>query len=318
MRSPSGGPLSLSLSPPRGASGPEATLRSQRPTLAGWFSFLLFVLSGCTFEPGTHFATVSATLQASFVMLPDRALADGWQRLASDYEIRIQRAAVELGDVRLFQAGGAALGFDPARPPPGYTLCHGGHCHSVDGRLVPYDEITAALTGGGGPRAVLTLAGAGTVDLLAATERPLACEPDCHLPAGKVTRARAIIGGLVIEGQVRDGRSPSRLPAEAPFRWATAAMTAPLTEVAGPLDLPVDNRHPPEVSLRLSLTLTGRLFDDVNFAGLPASPDGTVDLAATGAEPARRQILEALTAATLETAVTRSAPSDIPQKGDPK
>ena len=37
----------------------------------------------------------------------------------------------------------------PGKPPPGYTLCHNGHCHHPSGRLVPYAEIEAELAGGG-------------------------------------------------------------------------------------------------------------------------------------------------------------------------
>ena len=34
-------------------------------------------------------------------------------------------------------------------PPPGYSLCHGGHCHTTDGGIESYEEIEAKLAGGG-------------------------------------------------------------------------------------------------------------------------------------------------------------------------
>ena len=72
---------------------------------------------------------------------------------------------------------------------------------------------------------------------------------------------------------VRDGRQPARI-VETPFRWQltgggdTAA--APLT-LEAELDLPLDRRHPPLVSVGLRVELGAAIFDGVDFAALPAA-----------------------------------------------
>jgi hypothetical protein len=252
--------------------------------------FLMFS-AACTFEPGAWFATLSPTLSAGYLPRPDREAGAGWQKLSSDYQVLVSRATLELGEVALLGAtgGGGPTRFDPAKPPPGYSLCHNGHCHSSDGRLVPYAEIEAQLSGGqgGGLRAVAALVVDGALDLLAPADRTLACEPSCHLDRTRIVRASTAIRRLVLEGAVRDGRTPPRL-AEVPFRWQTTTQATdagpPVIQPVVPpameaeVDIPADRDHPPAVALRLSFELGAALFDGVEFADLTASA-GALDLA---------------------------------------
>ncbi len=62
-------------------------------------------------------------------MLPERDVGDGWQRLASDFEVKLDDVSLTLQALALLPGAEAALAFDPAAPPPGYSLCHNGHCH---------------------------------------------------------------------------------------------------------------------------------------------------------------------------------------------
>lgn len=261
---------------------------------------------GCTFDDGRPFATLAPSIEAGFVAPRDRALADGWQKLASDYELRVDKAELTLGDIALVQAAEAApMAFDPANPPPGYTLCHNGHCHATDGRLVDYADISAELGGGGGPRTVVTLTGAGALDLLAAAPRPLGCAPSCEPPRGALARARAPVRRLLLVATVRDGRMPPRLAAPVAVRWELATGTEGVTDLQGPLDLPIDNRHPPRVTLALTTAFDGRLLDAVDFARLPA-PGGVIDLTAPEAAAARMTALERLAETPLVATITRT------------
>jgi hypothetical protein len=242
--------------------------------------------TACTFDPGGWFATLSPTLTAAYVALPDRDAREGWQMLNNDYEVKVGRARLVLGPLRLLASPGVGkVGFDPGKPPPGYTLCHNGHCHNTDGRLVPYAEIEAEL-GGGGPSAglqpVVTLAVAEPLDLLAPDERPLGCEPSCNLNRTTILRASALVTSLVVEGAVRDRRVPARLPAEAPFRWQVSSQAdggAPAPSLEAELNLPADRSHPPAVTLRLGVELTAAVFDGVEFGTLEAT-GGVLDAAA--------------------------------------
>lgn len=250
-------------------------------------------LAGCTLEPGGWFAALTPSLTARYLLRDDRAVAPGWQKLSNDYEVSVTTAFLALGDIRLLGASesGGRTTFDPARPPPGYTLCHGGHCHSSDGRLVAYAEIEAALAGGGGGlRTVLTLLAGPALDLLTPAERPLGCNPSCNLDRMRVLRASAPVTALVLEGTVRDGRQPPRLPAS-PFRWQLAAAgdagaVASAPTVEAELDLPVDRIQRPRISLSLQLELGASVFDGVEFAALTAT-GGRLEVSADTAQQAQ-------------------------------
>jgi hypothetical protein len=255
-------------------------------------ALLLLAAGGCAFEPGGWFATVSPSLNAGYLTRADREAGGGWQKLNTDYQVSVRRASMRLGEIGLLatSGGGGPTTFDPAHPPPGYSLCHNGHCHSSDGRLVSYAEIQAQLGGGagGGLQPVITLAAPDALDLLAAAERPLTCEPSCNLDRTRIVRVRAPVQVLALEGKVRDGRTPPRL-AETPFRWEIAdPARAPLLETE--LDLSADRDHPPAVTLRLDLALGAALLDDVDFAALTPSA-GTLDLTAPANPAADERIL---------------------------
>ena len=233
--------------------------------------------AACTFEPGSWFATLQPSLTAGYVSLPDRQAGEGWQKLSNDFQVRLTRARLELDEVRFLaaSAGGGGGRFDPANPPPGYTLCHGGHCHSTSGRLVPYAEIEAELAGargGAGLQVAVTFPVDGALDLLMPAERALACEPSCNLDRTTILRASAPVRRLSLEGSVRDGHSPARLP-DSSWRWELA----PVLEAA--LNLPADRKNPPRVTVRLLVELAASLLDGLDFAAL-ARADGVLDLAA--------------------------------------
>jgi hypothetical protein len=247
---------------------------------------IAMALAGCTFDAGNWFGTLAGSLTAAYVPKPERDAGGGWQRLASDYQVRVTSAAVAVQETQLL--GGqnvGSLGFDPAKPPPGYTLCHNGHCHATDGRLVSYEDISAELAmrqGGGGLQAVVTLSGAGSLDLLAPSERPLACQPSCNLERTQITRVVVTIETLVLDGVARDGRSPPRFAGERPFHFQRASGEggAPST-VSVALDLPIDRKHAPRVRLALSLEATAAVLDAIDFASpIPEGRLGEVSLAA--------------------------------------
>jgi hypothetical protein len=260
--------------------------------------------AACTFEAGNWFATLSPSLSAAYVPRADRNAADGpeWQKLSNDYQVRMVRATLQLDEVALLASSGegGAGSFDPARPPPGYSLCHNGHCHASDGRLVPYAEIEAQLAGGRAAaalRPIVTFPVEGTLDLLMPSERPLSCKPSCNLDRATILRASAPLAAVSLEGAVRDGRDPPRL-AETPFRWnlragADGGAPGPLPVVEAELNLPADQKNPPGVTALLRLELAAVLFDGIEF-GAVIPVDGVLDLAAAPNRSAEEQLLENL------------------------
>ncbi len=238
-------------------------------------------LGGCAWQPGQGFAVVEPSVRVAYESLSSRAASDGYQRLSSDYQVRLESASLRLSGIELLASAsgsgsGAGTTFDPSRPPPGYSLCHGGHCHRDDGALVPYEQVAAEMGGGGGSSAVVTLATEGPLDLLAPETRAMACAPECALPQTQVTQGRWSVAALRLEGSVRDSRVPARFQGERSFvlELPTAPTTdAPVAILTGAVDLPSDRTHPPEAKLRLDLVLTAALFDAVDWGALAQGED---------------------------------------------
>lgn len=237
-------------------------------TQAKILSTLALLLVGCTFEPGEWFGTLQPSLASGYVARADRDAGDGWQKLSNDYQVKVTALEMTLGPVALLAtAGEGPTGFDPANPPPGYSLCHNGHCHAADGRLVSYQEIEAMVGGGGGVRTVVSLPVDGTVGFLTPIERNLRCDPGCNLDRVTLIRATVPVTAMTVAGLVRDGRDPPRVPAGTPWRWQLAG--AALSLETG-LALPIDRGHPPVVGLRLVLSPSAALFDGVELSELAA------------------------------------------------
>jgi hypothetical protein len=262
---------------------------------------MLAVAGGCAWGEGEHFAVLTARVDAALDAPADRDAGEGWLRLASDHQVRFTGFEVTAGEVVLLDSGGAALGFDPARPPPGYSLCHGGHCHRGDGSLPTYEEVAAELAGGGGAVIVVVLP-VGELDLHAGESVALDCVPGCGLPLAAIGAGTLDLGRLRAEGLVRDSREPARIDGEVPWHL-DLDLAASEVALAVAIDLPADRRHPPRVSLTLRLALGAPLFDAVVWPE-PALDDGRIDLAAD--PDATLSLLAALAGASVRAEVTRN------------
>jgi hypothetical protein len=255
-------------------------------------------LAACAWGPGEPFATLSARIEARLEVPGGRDLGDGWQMLASNYQIAIDTLELETGGVALNDAGAGGGVFDPANPPPGYSLCHNGHCHAEDGSLVSYEDIAAGLGGGGGLVTVVTLP-VGTIDVSEGVARDLECAPSCDLPLASIVLAELDVTRVRAGGRVRDGREPARIDEQAWSLDLAFPADAPLV-LSTPLSLPADRVHEPGVELALSLAITSRIFDDVAWAAI--SDPG---LALEGDPEARAAIIAALGEVTLASAISR-------------
>jgi hypothetical protein len=231
--------------------------------------------AGCAWGPGGPFGEVATELDAAWQVAPGRDAGGGWQRLASDYQVRIDAAAWTTSKLVLVASADAAASFDPAAPPPGYSLCHNGHCHSADGRLVSYEEIAAELAGGKPPPPALELS-TGALDLLAGQRLELGCAgAPCDLARGSIGRVELEVTALALAGTVRDGRTPPRR-AEAAFNLA-ATLAEPVRP-AGELELRVDRASAPRIRLAVGVHPGAEIFDAIDWAALGG---GVIDLAAT-------------------------------------
>ncbi len=273
--------------------------------------WLMVLASGCALGPGEPMGTLEPSLTVRYAAEPGRDAGDGFHRLASDFQVRVTRAELSLCTVELVErsvSGGG--GFDPAHPPPGYGLCHNGHCHADDGRLVSYEDIAAELGGGVQSRTVVALHGPEAMNLLAdAGDNALTCAPDCVLSAAHVERIHVPVSQLHIEGAVRDGRESLRFTGTRPFSFD---LTVPAGGVAPVLtaevDVSVDRETAPVIHLALALELGPALFDRVDWAALAVQPDAIV-LSSTQGTDAYAEVRTSLTErASLDASIERSFP----------
>ncbi len=245
---------------------------------------------GCARGPGNGFGEIAGvSLEAAFAPSEARDLGDGWALTDLGYRFRVERLEVEAGELLLEQLAGADGGtFDPADPPEGYTLCHGGHCHAEDGSLVSYEEIEAELAGGEGAWSAVAAFGVdGELDLAAGeSEAWDTCEPSCLLGAGHLKRSSLPLGAAALEVTVWDDDAGTT-------EWTLALETEDAGTLHGTLDLPLDRDHDPVLTVALAVAVDGLLLDGLDPAA--QLPDGgalALDEAAAAAVWARLEETE--------------------------
>ncbi len=216
----------------------------------------------CAWEPGNPWGVLTLNVQFRATVAADRLLPDGRFKTASEYLWRYERFEVELDKARVTVAADAAkLSFDPAKPPPDYTLCHGGHCHASDGRLVDYAEVEAGLLGaaGAGP---LVLPLDVTVDAALPSGVVVPAGP-LDLPLGTVANAQVAWRRAVVTARVWDG-SPKgdRLPkGGVAVKW-----TLPAGSLAAQVRAKVGPHEPLQVALHTAIELPATWLDSVDVA----------------------------------------------------
>lgn len=234
---------------------------------------VLPLLAGCTFQPGGGFGELTdARLSVALEPGAARDLGDGAILTDEGYAVAFDTLTLELGALQLQELQGATdVTFDPADPPDGYSLCHGGHCHSDAGELVAYEDIIAELSGGTAEYVSLAVAGVDDeVDLLAGADRTVAFD-EAWLPMADLSRfaltTTGLTGTAVVTGGDLAEDEALELVVDLAFDDAFSVAVA----------LPVDREHDPVISLDAAVLPGGTLLDGVLLSDL-ADEDGLVTL----------------------------------------
>jgi hypothetical protein len=237
------------------------------------------LLAGCTFTPGSAFSSLSsATLQVNF--LPGEGRLDTEGRLKTDLGYRVTLTDLSLTTEDLVvqsrsataptSSQTAAVAFDPAKPPAGYTLCHGGHCHRQDGALVDYADVQAEMAGGttASLTDVLRLSFNAILNLQAIPQRTITSSQPTASPLGQATwnRAELRCHRLVASGTVVDGTPDQRLGNGGPMPWQLSWSPPTLGKN---IDLTISRKSPPTMQVIAKLQVSDQLFDRIDWATLP-------------------------------------------------
>lgn len=245
------------------------------PSFIASFILVLGVVS-CAFEDGdpwgeAHFA-VSVVFDES-----DRADGAGYVT-SNDYLVEVESLALDVQEISIAMSSGTVASFDPSSPPDGYSLCHNGHCHHDDGRLVDYEEIAAELAQGAadGTRTVQALN--AEVELgTTAIQVPVGdCSSDCQLSRGQLATATLRVSGVRGSFAITDRRTGGR-------QRLDGGQTDLLVVGSGSYDWTVpirgaiDGRRPPVLEFDAQLTVPATLFDDVDWAEFDDVDESTPD-----------------------------------------
>jgi hypothetical protein len=245
------------------------------------------VVAGCVWGPGTGFATMTGgTVETSLSLSSGRLDPNGAWKTNNGYLIRLNSDAVSIEGLGVAlqapgEAGEAGTGatFDPAKPPPGYLLCHNGHCDRADGALVPYAEIEAELARGTGatpPRTVLTLQSAAEGPAsVPIGGRPVVtlgrCQPACALDQGRISRLVFTGTTLRASGTVQAAPGTATLGAT-PRAWTLALPLSSFAPVAN-TDTTIDRDQAARLAVAASFKVSDRLLDGIDWARLSSQGD---------------------------------------------
>jgi len=247
----------------------------------------------CAFSRGNPWGLAELTLSASFDPPASRLTPEGYLKTSTNYALRLDRIEVLLGSLTLkMKAGGSGGGaFDPAHPPAGYALCHNGHCHADDGRLVSYEEIAAELAGGGSGGYSLSrqvLSGRIALATLPAGVNLGECPKRCNLERGELDALVLHLEEIRFTGRIFDQLTGQhrRLPADGVAVEAALAVHA---DLSGKVTARVGRDVPLGLRLATAFRLTPTLYDGIEWAQLlGGNLSGTVDL--SGSASFREQV----------------------------
>ena len=251
---------------------------------------LAILLVGCLDE-GRPWGLVTVELAVAFEPPAARLDEAGRLKTANDFRIELEGLGAVVGQTELLAQAGAAASFDPANPPPGYSLCHNGHCHADDGRLVPYEDIAIELAGGSGGEVLFAVEGGEfTLSAPGRVTRPTACaaEMACEVvtPA-TVGLVRVAIDEVRVRGRVFEGRAgAARVPEEGlPFELSLRPDSFGVAATGGWRFGPADRLG---LALSATVALPAVLFDRVAWDAMGhdtiAATIGEALVEATGLE----------------------------------
>jgi hypothetical protein len=173
--------------------------------------------------------------------------------------VELEGFEVSFGAASLnLRPAGTNVSFDPASPPEGFSLCHNGHCHSADGRLVDYEDVAAEVA----QRAGVSGGVSWPLDVGAAlTGEPVAlplgpCTDGCQLPTGELSTFEVTVTGVKVRARV--------LRASDEGEVAVVDLDAPLAVVLRvPVEGEVGKDAPVGVRLAARVEVSAKWLDGV-------------------------------------------------------
>lgn len=225
---------------------------------------------------GNPWGVVDPTFaSAPFEISPERQTDTGALRTARSYGVQLTSLTITYDAMTAERVSEVVdLSFDPANPPPGYSLCHNGHCHADSGALVDYADIERELSGVDAeapPAFILPITRAVDVLTESGVMSDLPCQGCDLTEPGVLTSVRVNASALSFEAIVTDESVQGRLSPSGVLITATVPIALVL---ASPTHVFFDNQHKLGARIDATATLPQTLFDDVDWSAL-VTPDAT-------------------------------------------
>lgn len=226
-------------------------------------------MSGCTFQDGQPWGEVQSTLK---INLAPRLNDMMYWQTAQDTSFELTNFSMEVGAIRyLLIDESEAIAFDPANPPPAYSLCHNGHCHHEDGRLVDYEDIQRELVQTTNQNTVIQpfenvakiKPGDNSIE-----SKP--CPNRCTLTQGILVALELDIIQINIEGKIH------QLSGQEVTSYPFSATWTPKTTPSKIINLPIDDEQDVNLQLAVELNILPNTFDDIKFEQF--SPETSLQL----------------------------------------
>jgi hypothetical protein len=222
-------------------------------------------LVACELDAGQPWSTVD--LEAELIWdAKGRLDDDGRLQTSKNYQLAFENLTIELGEITVTTSSAKQISFDPAAPPPGYSLCHQGHCHNDKGMLIPYDVVSAELNQGTASAAMAqSVSDPVSINTNSESYRHEialgACSDDlglCEIGPENLTRIgisiKSVAIDVLITEDVEDGQS--RLQAEVPVN----------IQLDTPATTELDGDGPESIAIKVDMTMRASLWDAFEFS----------------------------------------------------
>ncbi|MCO4762085.1 MAG: hypothetical protein KC502_11310 [Myxococcales bacterium] len=243
-------------------------------------AIIMAMCSGCALDDGRAWGELELAAAVGFSPSPDRLSPAGELLTVQNEAVHIDKMVVHVERLAARWAPTTAkVAFDPANPPPGYSLCHSGHCHKDDGTLPTYDQIKAELAQGTGGGLSVTWVASGAADGVdvakgSKTVATASCAPSCFMERGALTQWTAVVSSVAIQGRARS--TAKGASGVLPWRPFELQIDKDLV-IVGAANVPFDRDHDPSAKVALQMDLPPSLLDDIVFEPLLQVPAGSDD-----------------------------------------
>ncbi len=241
---------------------------------------LSLLLGACASGPGQGWGELSGIAEIGLDDIADRERDDGSVLTKSSYALFIEKLELNVDSIvfssqETIGGGGGDIEFDPANPPPGYSLCHNGHCHAEDGSLPSYEEIEASLNAAGGvvTTPLVTVEIDQSIALLDGATFVISeetCENGCYInEQTEIAEVSVKLARLRAQGKVYD-LAGVRLPASgANWSFDIELGAASLQQA---MAVPVNADSEPIMTTSLDILVSPKILDGIDWSTTITDP----------------------------------------------